>query len=165
MRYRFVSALAMVFHENVEKDFIPTIMHTIVCTWAFTKGHNWKYLFLLWSWKIVEVSFKKSTSEMIAPKIMKIHRYLKCKTNLHSRRIAAITPPITRSDIIAMMAIILVFLEVFKHFRRDLTLAKEAFETAMGTTSVMLFKFLFLLFFSKNNLSWYALTTNWSWLD
>ena len=87
---------------------------------------------------------------MIAPKIMKIHT---CKTNLHSRRIAAITPPITRSDIIAMMAIILVFLEVFKHFRRDLTLAKEAFETAMGTTSVMLFKFLFLLFFSKNNLS------------
>ena len=83
--------------------------------------------------------FKKSTTEMIAPKIMKIHRYLKCKTNLHSRRIAAITPPITRSDIIAMMAIILVFLEVFKHFRRDLTLAKEAFETAMGTTSVMLF--------------------------
>ena len=82
--------------------------------------------------------------------------YLKCKTNLHRRRIAAITPPITRSDIIAMMAIILVFLEVFKHFRRDLTLAKEAFETDKGT-SVMLFQFLFLLsyfiFFLKNNLS------------
>ena len=43
-----------------------------------------------------------------------------------------------------MIAIILVFLEVFKHFRRDLTLAKEAFETAKGT-SVMLFQFLFLL--------------------
>ena len=41
-----------------------------------------------------------------------------------------------------MMAIILVFLEVFKHFRRDLTLAKEAFETAKGT-SVMLFSISF----------------------
>ena len=64
-----------------------------------------------------------------------------------------------------MMAIILVFLEVFKHFRRDLTLAKEAFETDKGT-SVMLFQFLFLLsyfiFFLKNNLSWYAPTANWT---